>query len=423
MAFSSKPGEFARVSHLRIEIGKGSRFGSPGPVARGLARSIAAAVAAALAACGGAPSLAPGPTCPARCDWAQLAAAVDSAVADGAAPGAVVAISATGSRFYHSAGRIGIGRRERPDARTVYDLASLTKVVALTTLAMIAVDEGKLELDAPVATYLPGFAGRDKDRVTVRHLLTHSSGLPAHRPLWKEAPSSDSALALVLATPLETLPGARAVYSDLGAITVGLVIERLYGERLSRLAEDRVFRPLGLGSTRYLPPRSWLPRVAPTENDPWRARVVHGEVHDENAAFLGGVSGHAGLFGSAEDLLRFGEWLLSRYHDAAPRGKEPRLSSATVRRFTARQDLVAGSSRALGWDTPSPGSSAGTRLAPGSFGHTGFTGTSIWIDPTRELVVVLLSNRVHPSRDNPRLAPLRGLVADRVVGTLEGSIR
>jgi CubicO group peptidase (beta-lactamase class C family) len=203
------------------------------------------------------------------------------------------------------------------------------------------------------------------------------------------------------------------VYSDLGAITLTQIIERVYRKPLDQLFHDRVAGPLGLTNTRFRPPPSWLKRVAPTERDPWRGRIVQGEVHDENAAFLGGVSGHAGLFSTAEDLLRFGEWILAARAGNAGRIRGPRLG----------QDLVPGSSRALGWDTPSAGSSAGNRLSPESFGHTGFTGTSIWIDPTRQLVVVLLSNRVNPTRDNPRLGPLRGLVADRVVSVLEHSNR
>jgi CubicO group peptidase (beta-lactamase class C family) len=363
--------------------------------------------------------VAPAPGCAARCDWTDLARAVDSAVASGAAPGAVVAVSAGGARFYHGAGRLGLDLSARPDSTTVYDLASLTKVLVLTTLAMMAVDEGKLALDTAVQVYLPEFAGPGKERVTVRHLLTHSSGLPAHRALWREAPSRDQALALVVATPLDTPPGARMVYSDLGAITLGLALERLYRRPIRQLASRQILRPLGLRATRYRPPRSWRARIAPTEFDPWRGRLIHGEVHDENAAFLGGTSGHAGLFGSARDLLAFGEWLLARYRgDPGGRHSAP-LRPETVREFTLRQHLVPGSSRALGWDTPSPGSSAGTRLAPSSFGHTGFTGTSIWIDPSRDLVVVLLSNRVHPTRENVRLLPLRPLVADRAVGALE----
>jgi CubicO group peptidase (beta-lactamase class C family) len=363
----------------------------------------------------------PGPACgggAAACHWDELVAAVDSAVKAGAAPGAVVGVSVRGSRFYHAAGQLGVEQSRPIGSRTVYDLASLTKVIALTTLTMLAVDEGRIGLDDPVSRYLPGFAGPLKDGVTIRHLLTHSSGLRAHRPLWQEAQDPESAVSLVLATDLDTVPGARTVYSDLGAITLTRIVETIEGDRVDRLFERRVAKPLGLRATRFRPPPSWVGRVAPTERDPWRGRLVQGEVHDENAAFLGGVSGHAGLFGTAEDLLRFGEWLLAaREGRGSARG--PTIKSAVVREFTRRQDVVAGSSRALGWDTPSTGSSAGNRLSGASFGHTGFTGTSIWIDPSRELVVVLLSNRVNPTRDNPRLAPLRGLVADRVVSVLE----
>jgi CubicO group peptidase (beta-lactamase class C family) len=224
-----------------------------------------------------------------------------------------------------------------------------------------------------------------------------------------------------MATSLDTVPGARVVYSDLGAITLTRVIEGAFGAPVDWLFEHRIARPLKLRATRFKPPTSWRSRIAPTERDPWRGRIIQGEVHDENAAFLGGVSGHAGLFGTAEDLLSFGEWLLAARTDegAGSRRKGLTVTPGVVREFTRRQDLVAQSSRALGWDTPSTGSSAGNRLSPVSFGHTGFTGTSIWIDPSRRLVVVLLSNRVNPTRDNPRLAPLRSLVADRVVSALD----
>ena len=332
-----------------------------------------------------------------------------------------MAISARGTRFFHAAGQLSVDQSRPVDRRTVYDLASLTKVVALTTVVMMTVDQGRLDLDQPVSRYLPEFAGPDKAAVTVRHLLTHSSGLRAHRPLWQEAPNAPQAIALVLATPLDTTPGTRMVYSDLGAILLTKIVERIHGRSIDRLFDRLVGQPLGLQATRFRPPAGWRDRLAPTEQDPWRGRVVHGEVHDENAAFLGGVSGHAGLFGTAEDLLRFGEWLLAvRRGDP---GLAPGLSLSVIREFTRRQELVPGSSRALGWDTPSAGSSAGTRLSAESFGHTGFTGTSIWIDPTRDLAVVLLSNRVNPTRDNPRLGPLRILVADRTVSALESGPR
>jgi CubicO group peptidase (beta-lactamase class C family) len=180
----------------------------------------------------------------------------------------------------------------------------------------------------------------------------------------------------------------------------------------------RVFPAMGLTSTRYLPPVEWLPRIAPTEQDPWRGRMLRGEVHDENAAWLGGVSGHAGLFGSAADLLSFGEQLLRA---AAGDSAGLPLSPAVVREFIRRQDLVPGSSRAMGWDTPSPNSSAGSHLSPASFGHTGFTGTSIWMDPERKLVVVLLTNRVHPTRENNGHIPLRRAVADQAAAVADAS--
>lgn len=363
------------------------------------------------------------------CALAPLTALLDSAVTAGAAPGAVVAVSSHGNRFVYGTGRLALDDPTRPDGQTVYDLASLTKVIATTTLAMLAVSEGKLDLDAPVQRYLPAFRGVGKERVTIRHLLTHSSGLPADPSplLWQQTPNADSALHLVNATPLDTPPGVRMVYSDLGAIVLGEVIERVYGDKLDRLAERRIFGPLGMQSTRFRPSESWLPRIAPTEYDTaWRKRIVRGEVHDENAAWLGGVAGHAGLFGSAMDVMAYGEWLLEtvgRYDGKVagrnlPSSRPPVLPSI-AREFVHRQNIVPGSSRALGWDTPYPGNSAGTRLDPKSFGHTGFTGTSIWIDPSRELVIVLLTNRVHPTRNNPRVGPLRIAVADRIVALLE----
>ena len=348
---------------------------------------------------------------------AAATAYLDSAVAAGAAPGAVLGVSIGGRHLFHAAGILGGTVRGAPDSASVYDIASLTKVVGLTTAVMLAVDEGRLELDAPAVRYVPDFAGAGRDSVTIRQLLTHSSGLPPFRPLYRETTDRAAALRLADTTTLVSPPGSRFAYSDLGAIVLTQAVEAVYGERLDSLLDRRVFGPLGLTSTRFLPPAAWLERTAPTELDPWRGRVIHGEVHDENAARLGGVSGHAGLFSSARDLLRFGDWLL-----AARAGGDSLavpLDRAVVRRFTTRQNQPRGSSRALGWDTPSHLSSAGSRLSRRSFGHTGFTGTSIWIDPTRDLVIVLLSNRVHPTRENERWGPVRRNVADRVVDGLE----
>jgi CubicO group peptidase (beta-lactamase class C family) len=346
-----------------------------------------------------------------KTNWQPVMGFLDSAVAAGAAPGAVLAVSHDGARFTYGAGRLGQDEPNRPDGTTIYDLASLTKVVGLTTAAMLAVEDQRLDLDAPVQRYVPAFAGPGKDSVTIRMLLTHGSGLPAWRPLFREVSTRAEAFALADSTPLDSAPGTAEVYSDLGAIVLTQAIETVYHERLDSLLEQRIFQPLGLTHLRYLPPPSWRDQIAPTELDPWRGRVLRGEVHDENAALMDGVSGHAGLFGSAEDLLTFAEWLLEQ---ADGRTDGP----AVFREFTRRQNLVPGSSRALGWDTPSEGSSAGRLLSPTSFGHTGFTGTSLWIDPVHHLAIVLLSNRVNPTRDNPRWAPVRAEIADLVMTTL-----
>ena len=378
-------------------------------------------------ACARGPSPAPTPRCDAgRCDWSGLTSLVDSAVTAEAAPGAVVGISVRGGRFIYGTGRTGLDDPTVPGPRTVYDLASLTKVVALTTGIMLAVDEGRLVLDTPVRLWVPEFAGAGKDQVTLRHLLTHTSGLPPFRRLWLETATAAEARDTILATQLDTVPGTRTSYSDLGAILLTWVLEGSYGTSIDTLLEQRVFGPLGMHSTRYQPPATWSRGIAPTEDDPWRGHILRGEVHDENAAWLGGVSGHAGLFSTAEDLLTFGEWLLSGLTPTGTNGGDHRWpvpAPNALPSFVVPQHLVTGSSRALGWDTPSEGSSAGTRLGPRSFGHTGYTGTSIWIDPDRALVVVLLTNRVHPTRDNPRLTPLRPVVADRVAEIVDRPAR
>ncbi|MEO5797920.1 MAG: serine hydrolase domain-containing protein [Gemmatimonadales bacterium] len=340
---------------------------------------------------------------------------LDSAIAAGAAPGAVLAVSIKGERFVYASGKLGIGDETRPSGSTLYDMASLTKVIVLTTIAMEAVEEGKLSLDAPVVSYLPDFARGtgDKSRVTVRDLLLHDSGLPAHRPLWKETFVRKGAILRTITSDLVTSPGTEMVYSDLGAITLTTILEKLYHRRIDQLFAERVTKPLGLERMRYLPPKGWRNEIAPTENDPWRGRILRGEVHDENAGRLGGVSGHAGLFASAEDLMRFGEWALAgSLGRSIPNEPPPPSEFAT---WTIKQDHPRGSSRGLGWDTPSGVSSAGTIMSARSFGHTGFTGTSIWVDPTREVVIVLLTNRVNPTRNTPKFGLIRAVVADAVM--------
>jgi CubicO group peptidase (beta-lactamase class C family) len=300
----------------------------------------------------------------------------------------------------------------------MYDMASLTKVIALTTVAMMAVEEGKLRLDVPVASYLPDFARGlgAKGSVTVRDLLLHDSGLPAHRPLWKETVVRKGAMLRAMTSDLEHGPGEEMVYSDLGAITLTAILEKLYGKRFDRIFHEKVAAPLGMVRSRFLPPHRWLPDIAPTENDPWRGRMIRGEVHDENAAWMDGVSGHAGLFSTADDLLRFTEWALAGARGEAVDG--PLQPPPEFRTWTLRQDHPAGSSRAIGWDTPSGRSSSGTIMSAQSFGHTGFTGTSIWVDVPRQVIVILLTNRVHPTRVTPKFTPLRPAIADAVMQAL-----
>jgi len=325
---------------------------------------------------------------------------------DSAFPGAAIAVGYGDSVVLLAAvGHYGADDKRPVTPETIYDLASLTKVIGLTTAAMMLVDSGKLDLDAPAQRYVPAFQGTNKERVTIKHLLTHSSGMPAWRPLYAEAKTREEALALVDTTALLKQPGDTFVYSDLGAITLTQAVEAITGQRLNDFLDARLFGPLGMTATRSLPPESWRNRIAPTENDTvFRHRLLRGEVHDENAGRLGGVSGHAGLFSTAPDLAVFAKWLLHLR----------RIDSLHVRDFTHRQGIPPGSSRALGWDTPSELSSAGTKMGPNAFGHTGFTGTSIWFDPDRNLFIILLTNRVNPTRANTKILQVRRRVADLV---------
>ena len=318
---------------------------------------------------------------------------VQRGIKAGGYPGASVVIGRRGyAVFQKGFGKIGwttSSARVSSD-RTIYDLASLTKVVGTTTAAMILFDQGKLDLDAPVHTYLPAFSGGAKDSVTVRQLLTHRSGLPAGRDLWRIARTPEEARAAVLATDLTCRPGQCFIYSDLGADVLGFVIEAVAGESLDHFLHDRVFEPLGMNDTFFKPADSVTYRVAPTEIAPPRGYPIRGEVHDENAYALGGVAGHAGLFSTAADLSIFAQMMLNRGEYNGVRI----VSDSVVALFTKR---TAGT-RALGWDTGDGTGGAGKFLDSRAYGHTGYTGTSIWLDPDREMFVLLLTNRVHAAR-------------------------
>ena len=311
----------------------------------------------------------------------------------GGFPGAAVVVGRKGAAVWEKGfGRIDwTSSSSRVSAtETIYDLASLTKVIGTTTAVMILFDEGRIQLDAPVVTYLPEFTGGYKDSVTVRQLLEHRSGLPADRDLWRIAHSPAEARQVVLDAPLECKPGQCYIYSDLGAITLGMMVERVTGQGLDVFLHERVFAPLGMVNTFFKPADSLKSRVAPTEVSPPRGYPLQGEVHDENAYALGGVAGHAGLFSTASDLSIFAQMILEGGEYKGVRI----VSDSTVKLFTTR----AAGSRALGWAMADGQWGSGRFMSEGSFGHVGYTGTSLWIDPDREMFVILLTNRVHAAR-------------------------
>ena len=274
---------------------------------------------------------------------------------------------------------------------TVYDLASLTKVLAAATIAMRNVEQGAIALDDRVAEHVPQWTAADRQVVTIRDLLSHASGLPAHRPYYRDLEGEDAFVAAIAAEPLEYQPRSRSVYSDLGFILLARILGR--GRSLAD-PFDALWAAVGVGEElQFRPPLLWRRRTAPTEFDAWRGRLLVGEVDDENCWALGGASGHAGLFGTAAAVGTFARHVLQVFD-----GRRGIFDRGTLDAFAAKRLGVPGSSRALGWDTMLPTSSCGTRMSVRAIGHTGFTGTSLWIDPQWGRYVVLLSNRVHPSR-------------------------
>jgi beta-N-acetylhexosaminidase len=398
---------------------------------------------------------------------------LDRALAGGAFPGGVLAVGLNNRLAIHPFGSIESGAKaRRVTAETIYDVASLTKPIVTATAAMMLFEQGRLDLDAPVARCLPEFATASKSdpdaawraRVTARMLLMHDSGLPAHREFFrdvveeqrpgaeareKKAPfivglkphastvkrrgasaakaadratnvmaeataHKDSIVARVAAEPLLRAPGTRIEYSDLGFILLGEMIERLTGESLDEFARKNIFAPLGMKSSMFNPPRGLRAKIAPAQNDTaYRKRLVHGEVDDENAWAMGGVAGHAGLFSTAGDLAIFAQMLLNGGIYAHRR----LLARATIERFTARE-TIGDSARTLGWDVPVQPSSSGAHFSAASYGHLGFTGTSLWIDPERKLFVILLTNRVHPTRANEKIKQVRPALHDAVLEAL-----
>jgi CubicO group peptidase (beta-lactamase class C family) len=339
---------------------------------------------------------------------------VQRGVTAGGYPGAAVVVGRKGYSVWQKGfGNLDWSGRSRVSSEaSIYDLASLTKVVATTTAIMLLYDQGKVDLNAPVSRYIPEYAGGLKDLVTIQHLLTHRAGLPAGRELWRIARTPADARQAVLATPIACRPGVCYEYSDLGADILGFVAEAASGQPLDTFLDSAVFQPLGMVDTHFKLNDADALRTAPTEIAPPRGYPLRGQVHDENAYALGGVAGHAGLFSTASDLSVFAQMML----DGGSYNGVRIVADSTVALFTKR----AAGRRALGWDTCESNSTGGCgqHLSERAFGHTGFTGTSLWIDPDRQMFVILLTNRVHAARatrPSKVIADVRNDLADAAV--------
>lgn len=341
------------------------------------------------------------------------------AIAEHVFPAASVAITYQGNLVVlKSFGRFTY-QPDSPAVATasVFDLASVTKIVATTSMAMILYQRGLLDLDLPVVAVAAEFAGEDprRDTVTLRMLLTHSSGLPAYERLFLGTHTRDQLLSAAFATPLAANPGAKTEYSDIGFIILAAALERIADQPLDRFCQHEIFGPLAMTHTTFNPPSAWQGSILPTANDKsFRHRVIQGEVQDENASVMGGVAGHAGVFATVEDLAIFAHAMLA--------GGSPILRPETLAVFTRRESSPPGTSRALGWETPSSSlSQSGKYFSPRSFGHLGYTGTSLWIDPQRQLSITLLTNRTWPDCANQAIKQVRPKFHDAVIEVLEAN--
>ena len=342
---------------------------------------------------------------------------VNDAIAQHQIPGAVLIVGHDGQIVYRKAyGSVALEpRREAMTLDAIFDCASLTKVLATTTAIMQLWEQGKFRMNDPVAKYLPEFGQNGKQDITIRQLLIHYSGLPEDLDLASKWEGKDTAYRMAFQVAPERPPGSAFVYSDVNFIVLGALVERISGQSLDEYSARHIFDPLGMKETRFLPPASWLPRIAPTEEDE-NHHLLRGAVHDPTARRMGGVAGHAGVFSNAEDLAVFAQALLD--------GGRGVLTSATVAKMTAPQQPVNGTSlRGFGWDIDSPFSTNRGELLPvGGFGHTGFTGTSLWIDPSTKTYIVLLANAVHmnvvPPREKGSAVALRTRVATAVAAVL-----
>ncbi|HEX9251587.1 MAG TPA: serine hydrolase [Ignavibacteriaceae bacterium] len=342
---------------------------------------------------------------------------INKAIEDKSFPGAVVLVWKDGKTVYEKAFGNFTYDRSSPKVKTttIYDLASVTKVVATTTAAMICYDRNLFSLDYKVVKYIPEFGVNGKENITIKNLLIHNSGLPAWKKFYERDLNYDDVINEIYSSELEYKTGEKTVYSDLGIITVGKIIEKVTGRSLDKFCEDEIFIPLKMNSTFYNPNDSVKQFCAPTEIDNyWRMKTLQGEVHDETSAMLNGVAGHAGLFSTASDISKLMAMLMNK----GELDQKQFIKQSTIELFTKK--VSTNSTRAIGWDTKSDsGSSSGTYFSKDSFGHTGYTGTSIWADPVRNLFVVFLTNRLYPTRENIKIQKVRPQLHDAVIKCLE----
>jgi CubicO group peptidase (beta-lactamase class C family) len=359
----------------------------------------------------------------AGCRFPEATAILKQAVREHVFPGCAFAVLAAGDVQPSEDAAYAVGQfTYEPDAShvepgTIFDLASLTKVLATTTAVMLLHDRQQLTLDAPLAAWLPEFAAADpsdarRSRVTLRMLLDHSSGLPGYVRLFESVSDRLAMIEASLRQPLTADPGTRTEYSDIGFITLGYLVETITGERLDLYCQREIFAPLGMTTTRFCPEEPLHASIPPTEDDrSFRHRIIQGEVHDENASVMGGVAGHAGLFSNALDPLRLAACMLA---NGLTLSGSQLFSAQTVARFAEPANESFGTSRALGWDTPSVPSSSGNFFSRHSIGHLGFTGTSLWIDLDAGIALTLLTNRTWPDRSNQAIRELRPRFHDAV---------
>jgi serine-type D-Ala-D-Ala carboxypeptidase len=373
--------------------------------------------------------------------WSEVESAFNRAVEEGVVPGAAIVARRGGEIAFEGAfgSRQTVPERSPMKLDTVFDLSSLTKALATSVAVMMLARDGKFRLDDRVPRFFPDFGVHGKTTITFRHLLAHCSGLAAWRPLHERIAeierngrinfmasygAKEFAYEQVHRDTLEAPPGTKTIYSDLGFILLGETIERVASVALNRFCRDKLFRPLGLKSTGFVDISLARSRrlepvpdmFAATEECPTRKRILVGEVDDENAYAMGGVAGHAGLFAPVREVDRIAAELIASYA-----GRSEYVPQKIIREFWTRDATVEGSTWALGWDTPTPeGSSSGRHFSPNSVGHLGFTGTSIWIDPEREIAITMLTNRVHPKRQNQAIREFRPKIHDLIMEAING---